>query len=142
MVGGYVLKDGRRLGCLGITFFTTALVNELYGKLLIIKVRDAAGNVVEREGRTTVDHAMNMPARLERHVALQPRQGAGRQRPNPAEPLTFTLSRADILQEQVHVFVKCFARCHWAIACDLHGRWNREVTDQLASQSEGVGPVR
>jgi hypothetical protein len=33
-------------------------VDELYGKLLVIKTMDANGNTVERERRTTVNHAM------------------------------------------------------------------------------------
>ncbi len=58
MVGGYVLKDGRRLGTAKLTSITTALVDELYGKLLVIKGKDADGNTVERERRTTANHAM------------------------------------------------------------------------------------
>jgi hypothetical protein len=58
MVGGYILKDGRRLGMLRLAAIDTALVDNLYGKLLVIKVKDADGNEVERERRTTVNHAM------------------------------------------------------------------------------------
>jgi hypothetical protein len=58
MVGGYVLKDGRRLGTLKLAAIDTSLADELYGKLLVIKATDAAGNVIERERRTTVNHAM------------------------------------------------------------------------------------
>jgi hypothetical protein len=58
MVGGYVLKDGRRLGTLKLAAIDTSLVDELYGKLLVVKETNAAGDVIERERRTTVNHAM------------------------------------------------------------------------------------
>jgi hypothetical protein len=58
MVGGHVLKDGRRLGTLHISSITTAVVDALYGKLLVVKETDADGNAIERERRTTVNHAM------------------------------------------------------------------------------------
>ena len=34
------------------------MVDTLYGKLLVIKQTDTAGNVIERERRTTTNHAM------------------------------------------------------------------------------------
>jgi hypothetical protein len=58
LVGGYVLKDGRRLGSVRVTAIDTAVVDAVYDKLLIVKETDADGKVVERERRTTVDHAM------------------------------------------------------------------------------------
>src|SRR5262245_45915180 len=58
MVGGYVLKDGRRLGTLKLAAIDTSLVDELYGKLLFVKEADDDGKVIERERRTTVNHAM------------------------------------------------------------------------------------
>jgi len=58
MVGGHVLKDGRRLGTLRLMAIDTSLVDALYEKLLVVKETDAEGNVVERERRTTVNHAM------------------------------------------------------------------------------------
>jgi hypothetical protein len=58
LVGGYVLKDGRRLGQARLTSITTAVTDALYEKLLTVRETDAAGNVVERERRTTVNHAM------------------------------------------------------------------------------------
>jgi hypothetical protein len=58
LVGGYVLKDGRRLGEKRLTAIDTALTDDLYEKLLVIKFVDGDGNVVERERRTTVNHAM------------------------------------------------------------------------------------
>jgi hypothetical protein len=58
MVGGYVLKDGRKLGNARVTAINTAVVDELYRKLLVLKETDAEGNTVERERRTTVNHAM------------------------------------------------------------------------------------
>jgi len=58
LVAGYVLKDGKRLGEKRLTAIDTALTDDLYEKLLILRTTDAEGNVVERERRTTVNHAM------------------------------------------------------------------------------------
>lgn len=58
LVGGYVLKDGMRLGQKRLSAIDTALTDDLYEKLLILRTTDAKGNVVERERRTTVNHAM------------------------------------------------------------------------------------
>lgn len=58
LVAGYVLKDGKRLGEKRLTAIDTALTDDLYDRLLILKTTDDAGNVVERERRTTVNHAM------------------------------------------------------------------------------------
>jgi hypothetical protein len=55
LVGGYVLKDGRRLGSVRITAITTAETDAIYEKLLV--VTDDEGNVIG-ERRTTVNHAM------------------------------------------------------------------------------------
>jgi hypothetical protein len=49
-VGGYVMKDGRRLGTMPLASITTAVVDALYDKLLVGK--DG------RERRTTINHAM------------------------------------------------------------------------------------
>ncbi|WP_441232573.1 hypothetical protein [Bradyrhizobium sp. 1200_D9_N1_1] len=58
LVGGYILKDGKRLGEKRLSAIDTALTDDLYEKLLILKITDAKGRVVERERRTTVNHAM------------------------------------------------------------------------------------
>jgi hypothetical protein len=58
LVGGYVLQDGRRLGSRRLTSIDTALTDDLYEKLLILRTTDAKGNMIERERRTTVNHAM------------------------------------------------------------------------------------
>jgi hypothetical protein len=58
LVGGYILRDGKRLGEKRLTAIDTALTDDLYEKLLILKTTDGDGNVVERERRTTVNHAM------------------------------------------------------------------------------------
>jgi hypothetical protein len=58
LVGGYVLKDGKRLGEKRPAAIDTALVDDLYEMLLILQATDKDGNVVERERRTTVNHAM------------------------------------------------------------------------------------
>jgi hypothetical protein len=56
-VADYLLKDGRRLGTVNLSSVTTAVVDALYEKLLVIKETDADGNVIERQRRTTVNHA-------------------------------------------------------------------------------------
>jgi hypothetical protein len=58
LVGGYILKDGNRLGEKRLSAIDTALTDDLYEKLLILKTTDGDGNVIERERRTTVNHAM------------------------------------------------------------------------------------
>lgn len=57
-VGQYELKDGRRLGQASLSAITTAVADTLYEKLLTVRETDGAGNVIERERRTTVNHAM------------------------------------------------------------------------------------
>jgi hypothetical protein len=58
MVGGHILKDGRKLGSVRITAIDTAVVDALYEKLLLVKETVADGKTIERERRTTVNHAM------------------------------------------------------------------------------------
>jgi hypothetical protein len=58
VVGGYVLKDGRRLGQARLTAITTAVTDAVYEKLLVVTETDAEGNTVERERKTAVNHAM------------------------------------------------------------------------------------
>ena len=58
LVGGYALKDGRRLGQARLTAITTAVIDALYEKLLTVTETDAKGNLIERERRTTINHAM------------------------------------------------------------------------------------
>jgi hypothetical protein len=58
LVGGHALKDGRKLGGVRATAIDTAVVDALYEKLLVVKWKDAEGKEVERERRTTVNHAM------------------------------------------------------------------------------------
>jgi hypothetical protein len=59
LVGGRVLKDGRRLGQVRLASIDTAVIDALYQKLLVVKETDAAGNVIERERRTTLNKAMS-----------------------------------------------------------------------------------
>ncbi|WP_130583955.1 hypothetical protein [Bradyrhizobium sp. Leo170] len=66
LVGGYILKDGKPLGEKRLTAIDTALANDLYEKLLVLKVAKD-GVVVERERRTTV----NLRSRLEHLRATQ-----------------------------------------------------------------------
>jgi hypothetical protein len=58
LVGNYLLKDGRRLGQVRLALITTAITDAVYEKLLVVTETDANGNTVERERRTTVNHAM------------------------------------------------------------------------------------
>jgi hypothetical protein len=58
MVSNFKLADGRRLGQISAAAITTKQVDDLYEKLLIVRETDAEGNVIERERRTTVNHAM------------------------------------------------------------------------------------
>jgi hypothetical protein len=55
LVGGYVLKDGTRLGSRRVSLINTSLTDVLYEKLLV--VTNGAGDVVG-ERRTTINHAM------------------------------------------------------------------------------------
>jgi hypothetical protein len=57
-VGDYVLKDGRRLGAVNLPGINTAVIDAVYEKLLIVVEKDAAGNLIERERRTSINHAM------------------------------------------------------------------------------------
>jgi hypothetical protein len=58
LVGGYVLKDGRRFGLMPLSAITTAVTDDLYEKLLVVTEKDEDGNTITRERRTTVNHAM------------------------------------------------------------------------------------
>ena len=58
IVGHYALKNGQRLGEMLVSAITTAIIDLLYAKLLIVRETDADGNVIERERRTTINHAM------------------------------------------------------------------------------------
>jgi hypothetical protein len=46
MVGGHLLKDGRRLGVLQAALITSAIVDALYRKLLVVKETDANGDTI------------------------------------------------------------------------------------------------
>lgn len=58
LVGHYQLKDGKRLGEQSVHAVTSAIVDLVYEKMLVITETDAAGNAVTRERRTTINHAM------------------------------------------------------------------------------------
>jgi hypothetical protein len=58
LVGEFILKDGRRLGSIRAALITTAITDAIYEKLLVVTKIEANGNAVERERRTTVNHAM------------------------------------------------------------------------------------
>jgi hypothetical protein len=58
LVGGYVLKNGQRLGEASLVKIATDVIDALYEKLLVVKATDAAGKVIEQERRTTINHAM------------------------------------------------------------------------------------
>ena len=58
LVGGHVLKDGRRLGEVRLTVINTAVADAVYERLLVVTETDTDGNTVTRERRTTINHAM------------------------------------------------------------------------------------
>src|SRR5215831_18860170 len=58
LIGSYVLKTGERLGEERLPSIDSAVIDALYEKLLIVKETDAAGNVIERERRTTINDVM------------------------------------------------------------------------------------
>jgi hypothetical protein len=64
LVGDHILKDGRRLGGVRLNAINTAVVDALYERLLVITEKDADGNVIERERRTRVNHAMKTCRRV------------------------------------------------------------------------------
>jgi hypothetical protein len=74
MVGGHILKDGRKLGSVRLTSINTAVIDALYEKLLVIKETDTEGNTVERERRATVNHAMKS-CRRAWHIAARRNPG-------------------------------------------------------------------
>jgi hypothetical protein len=58
MVANYALKDGRRIGSLAVALITTKMADRLLEKLGSVVEKDADGNEVIRERKTTVNHAM------------------------------------------------------------------------------------
>jgi hypothetical protein len=58
LVGGFVMTDGRKLGDQRLANVTTAVTDRLYERLLIVAETSPDGTVIERERRTTVNHAM------------------------------------------------------------------------------------
>jgi hypothetical protein len=74
LVGGYALKDGRSLGNASLSAITTAITDAVCEKLLVVTETDVAGNTIERERRTTVNHAMKS-CRRARNVAARANPG-------------------------------------------------------------------
>jgi hypothetical protein len=58
LVGGHILRDGRMLGKVRLAAIDTAVVDALYEKLLVVRETDTDGKTIERERRTTINHAM------------------------------------------------------------------------------------
>jgi hypothetical protein len=58
LVGDFVLKDSRRLGQAPLSAIDTSITDLVYERLVTVRETDAAGNVIERERRTTINHAM------------------------------------------------------------------------------------
>jgi hypothetical protein len=58
LVGGYLLKNGRRLGEAHLSAITTAIADLVYERLVVVTEKDADGNTIERQRRTTINHAM------------------------------------------------------------------------------------
>ncbi|WP_092124191.1 hypothetical protein [Bradyrhizobium erythrophlei] len=91
LVGGYVLKDGKRLGEKRIVSIDTALTDDWYEKLLILKTEDKVGNVIERERRTTVNHIILRLRERREHPACLWRQA--RSTPRTEVDRTFSTGR-------------------------------------------------
>jgi hypothetical protein len=58
LVGSHIMNNGRRFGTVQLAAITTVVVDALFERLLIVKKKDAHGNVIEIERRTTVNTAM------------------------------------------------------------------------------------
>jgi len=58
MVADFVVKDGRRVGSLALTGISTNMADKLFEKLLVVEEEDEQGNIIKRERKTTVNHAM------------------------------------------------------------------------------------
>ena len=58
VIGHYRLKNGKRFGEMPLSAITGAVVDMIYEKLVIVSETDAAGNVIERERRPTINYAM------------------------------------------------------------------------------------
>jgi len=58
LIGSYVLKTGERLGEARLASITSAFIDALYEKLVVVSETDATGNVVTRERRTTINDVM------------------------------------------------------------------------------------
>lgn len=52
------MKDGRHLGRAPLAAITSAVVDALYDKLLVVADRGADGTPITRERHTTINHAM------------------------------------------------------------------------------------
>ena len=87
IVGGYLLKNGRRLGEMPVSAVTSAVIDPLYEKLSVVSETDADGNVVSR---TPYHHGQPrdevLPPRLERHGTTQPRKIAAGESVRPDGP--------------------------------------------------------
>lgn len=58
MVANYVLTNGQRVGSLPVASISTKMADRLLEKLGVVIEQDAEGNPIERERKTTVNHAM------------------------------------------------------------------------------------
>src|SRR5580700_246559 len=76
LVGGYVLKDGKRLGEKRLTAIDTALTDDLYEKLLILKITNAEGSDRTRAPHHGEPRDEVMPPHVERGRAPAPGQAA------------------------------------------------------------------
>jgi len=63
IIGKYVMKDGRELGSALLKEITTAAVDKLYDRLVIVEEKDDKGNVTIRHRHTTINHAMKSARR-------------------------------------------------------------------------------
>ena len=76
LVGGHVLKDGRRLGEVRLTVTNTAVADAVYERLLVVTETDTDGNTVTRERRTTTSGDKVLKSWIVQHR----RGGASRRR--------------------------------------------------------------
>ena len=102
LVGGYTLKDGRRLGQASLSAITTAIADLVFEKLVTVQETDADGKTVERERRTTINHAMKScrrawnvaaranPGRVPLSQPLRPHGAHGRQQSDADSDLSGT----------------------------------------------------
>jgi hypothetical protein len=99
LFANHELKDGTRAGSKQISQFSKGFVDAIYAKLLVVREKDADGNVVERERRRFANAAMTACRRAwfvgqraqEKHVpTINPFSRMGLKARSPGQPLRET----------------------------------------------------